>query len=896
MRKTFRLIALLLAAVLVLQASVLAVDPPEAPGAAQAGETDAGETVKPDPGLELPAEEDPPEEPPEEEPPEEEPPEVEPPEEEPPEEEPPEEEPPEEAPDPAPIVLTVSLEDGQVVHSPAQVLHVEATQGEEALQPDQLQVTLNGEAVPGVGGEYALQLVQGANTVAVAAAAGGAEETLTLTLTYEIEVPEGWAHDALAFCVKYGILNGDQNGDLLPERNATRAQLAAMLVRLFDARPMASLSGYSDVPENAWYHDEMARAVAMGIFEGSNGRLNPENPITREQAFTVLARAFGVIAPTRDALAAFPDGGQVSVWAVGSVAGMLEAGYIHGSSSGKLNPKGYITRQELAQVLYNALDCITDDPDALTGSRCLYTGPVEALEGRTLQGSLVVSSGDEGSLVLNSLRVGGRLVLHLHSADSVELGAVCSEVSLCSPIHLYLKQRISRVSSLRDGAFITGEADRAVLSGGILRGSYGSVICMEGVNVIAYDTSVDELRLGPNMEGRTLTLYGEVGELHAEARRLHVVESGHIGTLYKYYKDLDIQTPADEIVDRTDAGLEGVQILQSSVPEVYYDKPTATVTGTITGVNTTEVYGVPGGVRTVTVTYRYGGKVIKTDTAFQLVDGAVLSCEVTPNQRYQIAEQQSVSVTISYYGETLTGELKVFCHGAYTPYQQALDVKTCRVRAHINYTTGIYGYSSLTSWLGSVSAGTIVYYIRSNGSTALIETYGGLRGWVPDSAVRVSWQKYHNDDVSYSKEVMEAFVNQVHDYSSSTNYLIWCNLYTTTVNIFKGYKGHWELIMTGECTIGTPTTPTRIGSYTLYSRAYYWSFDSGSIKDVTRCYYASLFDGGIAFHTRLYYTGTSTYASPNLSLEQSHGCVRCPDDIAKFIYYQCPLGTKVIVY
>jgi lipoprotein-anchoring transpeptidase ErfK/SrfK len=143
---------------------------------------------------------------------------------------------------------------------------------------------------------------------------------------------------------------------------------------------------------------------------------------------------------------------------------------------------------------------------------------------------------------------------------------------------------------------------------------------------------------------------------------------------------------------------------------------------------------------------------------------------------------------------------------------------------------------------------------------------------------------------------MEAFVNQVHDYSSSTNYLIWCNLYTTTVNIFKGYKGHWELIMTGECTIGTPTTPTRIGSYTLYSRAYYWSFDSGSIKDVTRCYYASLFDGGIAFHTRLYYTGTSTYASPNLSLEQSHGCVRCPDDIAKFIYYQCPLGTKVIVY
>ena len=120
-----------------------------------------------------------------------------------------------------------------------------------------------------------------------------------------------------------------------------------MLVRLFDAKPAASLSGYTDVPETAWYHNEMARAVAMGIFEGSNGKLNPDSPITREQAFTVLARAFGVAAPTLEALRPFPDAGLVSVWAKSSVAGMLDADYVHGNTSGNLNPKGNINRQPL---------------------------------------------------------------------------------------------------------------------------------------------------------------------------------------------------------------------------------------------------------------------------------------------------------------------------------------------------------------------------------------------------------------------------------------------------------------------------------------------------------------------------------------------------------------------
>ena len=886
MKKSFRLIALLLAFVLVMQASVLAADPPETPEAAQ---TETGEqTVKPDPGLELPAEDPGPAEGPG-------------PAEDPdPDEDPgPAEDP--EAPGPAeplpePIVITASLADGQIVHRINQTLRVEAFQGQEALGPDQLQVSLGGKPLSGTAGEYALQLVSGENEITVAAANDGAEATLTLTVTLGMVIAEGWAHDALSFCVDQGILKGDQKGDLMAGSNATRAQLAAMMVRLFNALPEASLDGFTDVPQNAWYRSEMARAVAMGIFEGSGGgKLNPDSPITREQAFTVLARAFGVAAGTLESLRGFNDSDVVSLWARSSVAGMVEADYVHGTNSGALNPLGNITRQELAQVLYNALDCITADPEALTGSRCLYTGPVEALEGRTVKGDLIVSSNDAGPIDLETLRVEGRLALHLHSAEEAVLGPVSDAVCLCSPVRLDLTAPAAYVACLRADAFLTGEAETALLSGGILRGTYGAVTCLGGQSVIASDTNVGELRFGPNMAGRSITVYGDVDALHADVRRLSVEGNGTIRTLYQYHNALTVEPEVGLTVDRIDAGIDDVRVVQSDIPDAYYDVTTVTVSGVIAGVNNEQMYGVDGGVRTVTVCYRYGGKLLKRET-IELADGTVLSCEVTPDLRYRVVEEQSVTVTIAYGDDVLQYPLKFRANGYFTPYKQALNVQTCKVQAYVNYSTGIYGYSSLTGYVGSVSAGSVVHYITTNGVSAKIETSGGVRGWVPVSAVRVSWQKYHNDDVEYSKEVKEAFVNQVHDYSSATNYLIWCNLYTTTVNVFKGYQGHWELIMSGECVIGAPDTPTRVGVYSLYARSYYWSFDDGIRLDNSRCYYASLFDGGIAFHTRLYYTSNNSYVNPALSAEISHGCVRCPDDIAKFIYYSCPLGTKVVVY
>ena len=106
----------------------------------------------------------------------------------------------------------------------------------------------------------------------------------------------------------------------------------------------------------AYYkYEELAKAVQMGTFQGDNGALRPNQPITREQAFAVLARAFVLEAEDTDALNTFPDKGEVSSWAANAVAALVENGYVTGSN-GKLNPKSQITRAEFATIAVRFFD------------------------------------------------------------------------------------------------------------------------------------------------------------------------------------------------------------------------------------------------------------------------------------------------------------------------------------------------------------------------------------------------------------------------------------------------------------------------------------------------------------------------------------------------------------
>ena len=123
------------------------------------------------------------------------------------------------------------------------------------------------------------------------------------------DFPNDWSTSAMTKALDNGLLGGVGDGLSAPQGVLTRAQMAAIINRAFASSDKASLAGYSDVSTDAWYYDDMAKAVQMGTFSGSGaGLLEPERPITREEAFSVLARAFALKNGDAAVLAEYNDG------------------------------------------------------------------------------------------------------------------------------------------------------------------------------------------------------------------------------------------------------------------------------------------------------------------------------------------------------------------------------------------------------------------------------------------------------------------------------------------------------------------------------------------------------------------------------------------------------------
>lgn len=232
------------------------------------------------------------------------------------------------------------------------------------------------------------------------------------------DFPTDWSAPAMTHAVQNGLLNGS-DGKILPKGLLTRAQMATMVNRAFASSAKASLTSFTDMVPGVWHYDEMAKSVQMGVFQGADGKLNPNDPITREQAFAVLARAFGLADGKASSLDKFSDGAQVSSWAKGAVAALVEQGYVSGAD-GALNPQSYITRAEFAQVM-DALVAAYGDQDlkdqTVEGNLILRTN--STLENVTVKGDLILADGVSAASLKN-VTVTGRLVVR-GGTDGVKL-------------------------------------------------------------------------------------------------------------------------------------------------------------------------------------------------------------------------------------------------------------------------------------------------------------------------------------------------------------------------------------------------------------------------------------------------------------------------------------------
>lgn len=221
-----------------------------------------------------------------------------------------------------------------------------------------------------------------------------------------------WARDKVGRWVDHGLVSGVSADRFAPDQPLSRAQLFAIMNRLQNNTVKADISAFTDVHPDAWYYDDIAKAVAAGIASGANGKMRPDDPITRQEVAVVFTNALGVGAGSSSELDRFQDGGQVADWARGAVSAAVAHGFLNGYSNGNFGGGNSMTRAEIVAMLdstfsgyYNAAGVFRGN---VNGNVYVSANGV-SLEG-VIGGTLYVSPNVTDGVTVNGTRVHGNTV------------------------------------------------------------------------------------------------------------------------------------------------------------------------------------------------------------------------------------------------------------------------------------------------------------------------------------------------------------------------------------------------------------------------------------------------------------------------------------------------------
>lgn len=248
-----------------------------------------------------------------------------------------------------------------------------------------------------------------AMALAAAMTVGGAPAAYAADKSQIKDIPNNWAKQAVESAVENDLMTGYE-GYVRPADDITRAEVSVIINKILASSNKADISSFSDVNSSNWFYDAMAKIVKTGILSGSGNQLMPNKEITRQEAFSLLARIFGITNGGESALEGFADKDEVASWAKGALAAMVEAGYVSGND-GKLNPNDNITRAEFAQLLSNIGCKYVFESGEVSGDfdGNVFIGSNDVTLSGTVKGNVILGDGVDKT-VLKDVKVTGDVI------------------------------------------------------------------------------------------------------------------------------------------------------------------------------------------------------------------------------------------------------------------------------------------------------------------------------------------------------------------------------------------------------------------------------------------------------------------------------------------------------
>ena len=152
-----------------------------------------------------------------------------------------------------------------------------------------------------------------------------------------------------------------------PERNVSRAEVAAALTRALGLGWSKATPSYSDVSATYWAAGDIQIMKNEGIMMGDpSGMFRPGAFITRAEAAVALLRMLKV-APIQNLKASSFKDVPATNWALGYIESMRKSGYIAGYPDGTFKPIVNIRRSEFTAIADRALGREISKSSQITG-------------------------------------------------------------------------------------------------------------------------------------------------------------------------------------------------------------------------------------------------------------------------------------------------------------------------------------------------------------------------------------------------------------------------------------------------------------------------------------------------------------------------------------------------
>ncbi len=272
--------------------------------------------------------------------------------------------------------------------------------------------------------------------------AGGLTQTVTVSSAYTHNdvTSDHWAYDAVEYCYSKGICSGISSTEFGRDYSITRGDFILMLYNAMGKPAVNGSCTFSDVASTDHFATALAWGQQSGLASGvGDNKFAPRDSITREQAFSLLYRFLPIAGKSvpdgaLTVLDQFNDKASISDFAKTASATLVAQGLASGSD-GRLDPKGTLTRAQMASLLYRVLEHTPVNTDPTTPSQPEDNQPT--LPGDYLlaldQSQVTLASG--GSVTLNAIILPAVTGANITWTSSDPAAAVVSSGGMVTNLH-----------------------------------------------------------------------------------------------------------------------------------------------------------------------------------------------------------------------------------------------------------------------------------------------------------------------------------------------------------------------------------------------------------------------------------------------------------------------------